>query len=57
MFIPNKLIAINKNVDKVINFPETADRTFTYVTKVTGATTGVPGAAKETVDFAQAVAC
>jgi len=35
MFIPNKLIAINNNIDKIINLPETADKTFTYVTKVT----------------------
>ena len=35
IFIPNKLIAINNNIDKIINLPETADKTFTYVTKVT----------------------
>jgi len=57
MFLPNKLIAINNNVNKVISFPETADRTFTYVTKVTGAVTGSAGAAKGSVDFAEALAC
>ena len=57
MFVPNKLIAINENVNRIINFPETADKTFTYVTKVTGATTGAAGAAKGTADFAEAVAC
>lgn len=57
MFVPNKLIAINKNVNKIINLPETADKTFTYVTKVTGATTGAAGAAKWSVDFAEALAC
>lgn len=57
MFVPNKLIAINNNVNKIINLPETADKTFTYVTKVTGATTGAAGAAKGSVDFAEAVAC
>ena len=35
MFVPNKLIAINSNVNKVINLPVAADKTFTYVTKVT----------------------
>ena len=53
MFVPNKLVAINSNVNKIINLPETADKTFTYVTKVTGAA----GAAKGSVDFAEAVAC
>ena len=47
MFVPKKLIAINEN----------ADKTFTYVTKVTGATTGAVGAAKGVVDLAEAVAC
>ena len=57
MFVPNKLIAINHNLNKVINLAETADKTFTYVTKVTGATTGAAGLAKGSVDFAEAVAC
>jgi hypothetical protein len=57
MFIPNKLVAINKNVDKVISLPENADKTFTYISKVTGATTGAAGAAKGSVDLAEAVAC
>ena len=57
LFIPNKLTVINKNVNKIIDLPEAADKTFTYVTKVTGATTGAAGAAKGTVDFAEAVAC
>ena len=56
-FIPNKLIAINKNVDKIINLPETADKTFTYVSKVTGATTGAAGLAKGGVDLAEAIVC
>ena len=46
MFVPNKLIAINNNVNKVINLPETADKTFTYITKLTAATTGAAGAGK-----------
>lgn len=57
MFVPNKLIAINSNVNKFIKFPETADITFAYVTKVTGATSGAAGAAKGSVDFAEAIAC
>jgi hypothetical protein len=57
LFIPNKLIAINKSVNKVISFPETADKTFTYITKLTGATTGAAAAAKGSVDFVEAIAC
>ena len=56
-FIPNKLIAINNSIDKTINLPETADRTFTYITKLTGATTGAAGAAKGTVDLVEALTC
>ena len=37
--------------------PTNADKTFTYVTKLTGATTGAAGAAKGTVDLAEAIAC
>ena len=57
LFVPNKLIRLNDSINKVINLPETTSKTFTYVTKVTGATTGAAGAAKGTVDFAEAVAC
>ena len=57
LFVPNKLIAINNNINKVINLPETADKTFNYVTKVTGATTGAVGVAKGSVDLAEAIAC
>jgi len=57
MFIPDKLISINKNVNTIINLPENANKTFTYVTKVTGAAVGAAGAAKETVDLAKALAC
>lgn len=39
-FVPNKLLAINNKADKVINFTDT------YVTKVTGATTGAAVATK-----------
>jgi hypothetical protein len=57
LFIPNKLIAINNNVNKVISLPETADKTFTYVTKVTGASAGAAGLAKGSVDIAEAITC
>ena len=57
MFIPNKLITINNNVDKIINLPNRADKTFTYITKVTGATTGAAGAAKGSTDLIEAIAC
>jgi hypothetical protein len=57
LFIPNKLIAINNNVNKVISLPETTGKTFTYITKLTGATAGAAGAAKGSVDFAEAIAC
>jgi hypothetical protein len=57
MFVPNKLEAINENVNRIINLPTNADKTFTYVTKLTGATTGAAGAAKGTVDLAEAIAC
>ena len=57
LFIPNKIISINNNVNKIISLPETADKTFTYVTKVTGATTGAAGVAKGTVDLAEAIVC
>lgn len=57
MFIPKKLLAINHNIDKIINRPENTDKTFTFITKVTRATTGAAGAAKGIVDFAEAVPC
>lgn len=57
LFVPNKLTVINKNVNRIIDLPEATGKTFTYVTKVTGAITGAAGAAKRTVDFAEAVAC
>jgi hypothetical protein len=57
MFVPNKSKAINDSIDTVISLPEKADKTFSYVTKVTGATTGAAGVAKGSVDFAEAVAC
>lgn len=57
MYVPNKVIAINTSVDKAISLPEKPDKTFTYVTKLTGATTGAAGAAKGSIDLAEAVIC
>lgn len=57
MFVPNKLTAINNSINKIVDFPNAADRTFTFVSKCTGVTTGAAGAAKGSVDFLEAVAC
>jgi hypothetical protein len=57
MYFPNKIIAINSNVNTVINLPESADKAFTYITKVTGATAGSAGVAKGSADLVEALAC
>ena len=57
IYVPNKIISINDNVDRIISFPENADKTFTFISKVTGASTGAMGAAKGSADFLEAVAC
>jgi hypothetical protein len=57
MFVPNKLVKLNDSVNTIVAFPEKVDKTFTYITKITGATTGAAGAAKGTVDLAEALAC
>jgi hypothetical protein len=41
----------------MVKISETADKTLTYVTKVTGVSTGAARAAKGTVDMLKAVAC
>jgi hypothetical protein len=48
---------INQSTDNMVKISETADKTLTYVTKVTGVSTGAAGAAKGTVDLLEAVAC
>lgn len=48
---------INKSTDNMVKISETADKTLTYVTKITGVSTGAAGAAKGTVDILEAVAC
>ena len=48
---------INESTDNMVKISETADKTLTYVTKVTGVSTGAAGAAKGTVDMLKAVAC
>jgi hypothetical protein len=45
---------VNDSTDNMVKISETADKTLTYVTKVTGVSTG---AAKGTVDMLEAVAC
>ena len=39
MYVPGKLITINKSINKVIDLLEASDKTFTYVMKITGSTT------------------
>ena len=48
---------VNDSTDNMVKISETADKTLTYVTKVTGVSTGAAGAAKGTVDMLEAVAC
>jgi hypothetical protein len=42
---------VNESTDNMVKISETADKTLTYVTKVTGVSTGAAGAAKGTVDI------
>ena len=48
---------INEATDHMVKITKKADKTFTYITKVTGVSTGAAGAAKGTVDMLEAVAC
>ena len=48
---------VNDSTDNMVKISETADKTLTYVTKVTGVSTGAAGAAKGTVDMLEAIAC
>ena len=41
----------------MVRISDTADKTLTYVTKVTGVSTGAAGAEKGTVDMLEAIAC
>lgn len=52
-----KVKNINDSTDSMVRISDTADKTLTYVTKVTGVSTGAAGAAKETVDMLEAIAC
>ena len=49
--------SINDSTDNLVKISETADKTLTYVTKVTGISTGAAGAAKGSVDMLEAMAC
>ena len=57
LYIPRKVVAINNAVNKLAGLPEKVDKSYTIITKVTGATAGTAGAAKGSVDFLEAVAC
>lgn len=57
MFIPNKLVAINSSVDKILGMPDKTEKSLTYISKIVGATTGSAGAAKGSIDLAEAIAC
>jgi hypothetical protein len=57
MFVLNKIVAINQNIDKVISLPESTGKTFTYITKVTRALTSGAGIGKENVNLVEAIAC
>lgn len=48
---------IHNSTDNLVRVSETADKTLTYINKVTGLTTGSAGVAKGTVDVIEAVAC
>lgn len=48
---------VNDSSDNMVKISETADKTLTYITKVTGVSTGAAGAAKGTVDMLEAIAC
>ena len=48
---------VNDSTDNMVKISETADKTFTYVTKVTGVSTGAAGVAKGIVDMLEAVVC
>ena len=48
---------VNDSTDNMVKISEIADKTLTYVTKVTGASTGAAGAAKGTVDMLESIVC
>lgn len=56
-----RIVQIVKNIndltDNMVKISDTTDKILTYVTKVTGVSTGAAGAAKGTVDMLKAVAC
>jgi len=52
-----RLVTTIKNINDSTDNMVKADKTFTYVTKVTGVSVGSAGAAKGTVDMLEAIAC
>ena len=54
IFVPVvlKTAKINNETEKLLSVPKNVEKTFTYVTKLNGASTGVCGIAKSGVDLA-----
>jgi hypothetical protein len=48
---------INHSTDNMVKISETADKILTYVTKVTGVSTGDAGTTKRIVDMLEAIVC
>ena len=57
MYFLNKGVAINDNVNKIINLSTVADKTFTYVTNILGAITGTTRVVKGSIDFGEVIGC
>lgn len=51
MFVPNKIVAINKNLFKIVNLFETVNKTFIYITKMTSVTKSCVRAVKRIVNI------
>lgn len=48
---------VNDSTDNLVKISETADKTLTYVTKVTGVSTGTAGVGRGSVDMLKAIVC
>ena len=57
VLVIQRLTNINKATGNMVKISNTADKTFTYVTKGIGISIGAAGAAKGTIDMLEAVAC
>lgn len=56
-YIVGTVKSINDSTDNLIKISDIADKILTYVTKVTGVSTGAAGVAKGTVDMLETMAC